>query len=517
MHRPTALALGFLTCAATAFTAVAQQTHTGTLNAEDPQLPQGEYYDLTPLELEQGQRLQVDLASDAFNPYLIVLAPNGQQFDNDDFEGSSQHARLTLGIDQTGQYTVIVTSQVSQETGAYTLTITGAGGPAEQAEAPKPPAEDRLPNRGLQPQTQPHQPQEQPQPQAIPPDDHGPLIAARGMPETLELRPHIITDPHENQMPAYRVLAPEGWEVESEIAWNINAFNQSFSMIQVINPHNSEAVVYYPLDSYIQVVQNAWTFVQEGQRYLGNMVRTAPQSPADYIQRDLFPFAEPGANPRIIDTENYPEISRMIERLVHEQGLQKRAITQRVRVAHRYNGQPVEEDIYTCIVYTQGFDGSVYWTPVLMVGLRADQGQLDNATEVLTNISNTLRMEPNYYGYVQYVRQLFFLRLQNQLQQAQQLSDMYRQNSEEIFRMHQESYEYRQQTMDSINDNFTHYLRDTAVFTNPQTGQQVVLPNTHSHVYQTANGTYVGTNNPNDPRIQQAVNSGAYTPVQSSP
>ncbi len=47
-----------------------------------------------------GQRAVVDLRSGDFDPYILVRAPSGEQFDNDDFEGDASRSLLVARLDR---------------------------------------------------------------------------------------------------------------------------------------------------------------------------------------------------------------------------------------------------------------------------------------------------------------------------------------------------------------------------------------------------------------------------------
>ena len=93
------------------------------LEAGDDTLSSGEYRDDFTFEGQPGQQAIVDLRSTEFDPYLIVLAPSGEQFDNDDYEGDIARSLLALDLTESGTYEVIVTSYSEGETGAYTLQM----------------------------------------------------------------------------------------------------------------------------------------------------------------------------------------------------------------------------------------------------------------------------------------------------------------------------------------------------------------------------------------------------------
>jgi len=106
----------------------AVRTIEGALEASDQRLSSGEHVDRHEVTLQAGQPVQVRLASTAFDTYLIIRSPGGQQWDNDDFQAGSLGSGIDLVPPQAGSYSIAVTSYRSGETGAYTLTITTLGG-----------------------------------------------------------------------------------------------------------------------------------------------------------------------------------------------------------------------------------------------------------------------------------------------------------------------------------------------------------------------------------------------------
>ncbi len=93
------------------------------LEAGDATLSSGEYKDDFTFEGRRGQEAVIDLRSGDFDPYLIVRAPSGEQFDNDDYEGDVSRSLVALVLDETGTYEVTVTSYKKGESGGYTLQM----------------------------------------------------------------------------------------------------------------------------------------------------------------------------------------------------------------------------------------------------------------------------------------------------------------------------------------------------------------------------------------------------------
>ncbi len=98
-----------------------------TLASGDNTLSSGEYVDTYAMEGRSGEQVVIDLRSSQFDPYLIVRAPSGETFENDDHEGDASRSLLSLDLAESGTYTVAVTSYTAGETGSYDLQIRSGG------------------------------------------------------------------------------------------------------------------------------------------------------------------------------------------------------------------------------------------------------------------------------------------------------------------------------------------------------------------------------------------------------
>ncbi len=116
--------------------AAAGRSERGTLATGDNQLTSGEYVDSFDLSGVSGEFLVVDLRSRDFDPYLILIAPSGEQFENDDHEGDATRSQLAMQLPESGDYRVLVTSYKPGESGSYALTI-GGGGPTVASAGPR--------------------------------------------------------------------------------------------------------------------------------------------------------------------------------------------------------------------------------------------------------------------------------------------------------------------------------------------------------------------------------------------
>jgi hypothetical protein len=96
----------------------------GTLSTSDLQLDDGSYYDLHTFSGRAGDSVRIDLISDDFDTYLILLDPSGDPIaENDDVGRSNANSQLTLELPSTGEYVVVANSYNSNGRGQYTLSI----------------------------------------------------------------------------------------------------------------------------------------------------------------------------------------------------------------------------------------------------------------------------------------------------------------------------------------------------------------------------------------------------------
>ena len=81
-----------------------------------------------------GQVLTIDVVSDAFDAYVLVVGPGFEgRPPQDDDSGGHCNARLTLRLPESGEYRIVVTSSDKFATGLYSLTLTPGSKPKSLA------------------------------------------------------------------------------------------------------------------------------------------------------------------------------------------------------------------------------------------------------------------------------------------------------------------------------------------------------------------------------------------------
>lgn len=95
----------------------------GRLARGDDTLDTGEFVDSYTFQGTPNQRVTIDLSSEDFDGYLVLIPPKGEQLENDDAEDDSGHSVIETDLQQRGTYRVLVTSFEEGETGRYELRI----------------------------------------------------------------------------------------------------------------------------------------------------------------------------------------------------------------------------------------------------------------------------------------------------------------------------------------------------------------------------------------------------------
>ncbi len=96
----------------------------GNIGFSDSRLDDtGEFYDRHLFQGQRGQKVSISLTSPDFDPYLILFAPSGEQFDCDDFYPGASDAEFVMTLPESGEFEIAVTTYQTGETGNYVLAI----------------------------------------------------------------------------------------------------------------------------------------------------------------------------------------------------------------------------------------------------------------------------------------------------------------------------------------------------------------------------------------------------------
>ncbi len=122
MRLPSSTALFAAFVLAAVVPAAAQINQSGQLAAGDLRRDTGELYDPYTFNASANQRITIDMRSTEFDTYLIVRAPDGTEFTNDDFDGT-ERSFLDMIAPQAGVYSVLASAYDEGLSGRYTISI----------------------------------------------------------------------------------------------------------------------------------------------------------------------------------------------------------------------------------------------------------------------------------------------------------------------------------------------------------------------------------------------------------
>jgi CHAT domain-containing protein len=81
------------------------------------------YYNTHTFEGIAEQAIVIEMSSDEFDTYLLLIAPNGKSVAQNDDSGGGINSRIVITLPITGMYTILATSSVHSQIGSYTLSL----------------------------------------------------------------------------------------------------------------------------------------------------------------------------------------------------------------------------------------------------------------------------------------------------------------------------------------------------------------------------------------------------------
>jgi len=100
---------------------------TGTLTRNDARLTDGSVYQAWSFYGTQGQMVQIDVMSDAFDAFCILQGPAGNEIARDDDSGDGLNARVRVALPVSGQYRIIANTYRRDHYGAYRVRLASSG------------------------------------------------------------------------------------------------------------------------------------------------------------------------------------------------------------------------------------------------------------------------------------------------------------------------------------------------------------------------------------------------------
>ena len=312
--------------------------------------------------------------------------------------------------------------------------------------------------------------------------------------DNLRLKSYDIVDPQMG-IPAFQVLAPQGWQVSGGMTWNPNLANLVTANV-AITPRDQQAGFYvHPAPQYISgQIQYQWP---AGQLYLGMIVAPMPNSPTEFIQQLVLPQQRPGAqNVRLVSQQDMPSWAN---RIAAASGGQVQGYGSRARFAYRENGRNWEEDFYCVVLVAPGVNP--VWLAERNLSVRAQAGKLDAMQPLASAFVNSFRMNPRWFARFNKTQRQWIAAQQQGIANAGALSDAISRSNDQFDRNLTQQWQQRQQAEERACREFSEYIRDSETYYDPNSETNVELPGGYEHAWRNNLGEYLLSNdagfNPN--------------------
>lgn len=93
----------------------------GVLSRDDLRFLDGTAFDMYTYTVREGERVRFELASEAFDPLLVVVSPSGTRLRNDDADAETDEARIETA--EAGTWRLLASGATADASGPYVLSV----------------------------------------------------------------------------------------------------------------------------------------------------------------------------------------------------------------------------------------------------------------------------------------------------------------------------------------------------------------------------------------------------------
>jgi hypothetical protein len=297
---------------------------------------------------------------------------------------------------------------------------------------------------------------------------------------------------------AFRMLVPSGWRVRGGIVWDLRYHTLASAVMEFRAPRGLEALQTYPLFPHVWDDRGIFGF-PEGSNYLGAVV-SRPRSAVEYLEQMVIPTFRGRTNARVIERARLPNVIRAATARTARSAFPSQATFDagRVRIAYTQGGRAIEEDFYTLVYYWTSplLPGRLSWTADSLYSFRAARGRLNRSAALLQAMVSSVRVDLRWYAGYRHVQQLWVDGQMQAIRAAGALSRQIARANDEITASIRSSYRTQQESSDRISNSFSERIRGVETYEQPFEGRTIQLPSDYNHVWASAKGEYVFSDNP---------------------
>lgn len=326
-------------------------------------------------------------------------------------------------------------------------------------------------------------------------------VASAAGPRTLHVRQIKLYDRSGFGRPivARTFLLPSDWQVVGGVEWNTTfqkyqpAYYESFSAASADGHASFELLPGY---SWSWERDPTWRAMLQQQ----GIPLAPPLDAAGVVREFIIPNYRPNAT--LTQVIARPDVANAVRQQLRMAGLDQleangcRVMVDFVeaRLQSVHNGVTYQEGVIVQLIRTDfANSGMQAFAASNMYLFRAPADRWDDYAMVYHTAMRSMRQNPAWLKAIgQFQRNIARIRQEGAVRRQQIMAQMY----EDIVRSQQESWEYRQESLDHVASEFSESIREVETYHDPQTGFDVELPNSYDYAFSNGLGEYVITNDP---------------------
>ena len=333
----------------------------------------------------------------------------------------------------------------------------------------------------------------------------------------MRMMPIPVKDPMMNNIKAFTVLAPQGWNYDAKVEWHHEYENLASANVLIKNPANGDQVQIYPFIPYVWN-PNALVPLPVGGIYLGGYVMAPIQDPAVFIQQVVIPAFRPGiANVQVLDKTPLTQVAQTIWQTTYASNKNYGVSAASFTIRYNLNGGTFDETFYCALNYATdpSLPGAVLWRPEWIFSTRAFAGELQNNQGLMMAAATSVTVDMKWFaGYLQ-VHKLWQDGQMAAIRSAGELSRYVSGVNASIDQTIISGYKDRQASEDRVFDSFSESIRGVETYNDLVNGGNVQLPSGYSNVWVNTSGEYFLTNDAGvDPNVGSTLSYTALNPAE---
>jgi hypothetical protein len=335
--------------------------------------------------------------------------------------------------------------------------------------------------------------------------------------EELLLKPQRLTD-ERTGMDGIRILVPEGWKAEGGIQWQPEQANLASPVFRIMNSDGTAQLQFFPETPFVWG-QGGIAFHPEGTLYLGREVMAPVASPAEFIRRVFLPRFRQPAQVKWIGRVPLSPLAQAVQATVQEAGMQKVVRAEAVRIEYEHQGNPVQEDIFCVLSYSQSavYPALTFWETEFLFSYRAGKEELNEMAGLFHTIAASRQLNLGWFNRVQQVR-FQWQRNQTLIPQGEGALTRYlAQTQAGVTPQVLQAYRREQGAYEQLTRQLAQFIPHMELYRSPVNGSPQPLPAGYAGVWLSENGDILFTpDSDKDPNQGAMQNWRRVPPLRSS-